>query len=48
VYGGAGYQLSSSWSAFAGYRYLSVDYNKDGFVYDIDQHGPMLGAIYRF
>jgi len=48
VYGGAGYQFSSRWSAFAGYRYLSVDYKKGGFVYDIDQHGPMLGAAYRF
>lgn len=48
VYGGAGYQFSSSWAAFAGYRYLSVDYSKDGFVYDIDQHGPMLGVTYRF
>jgi len=48
VYGGVGYQFSSSWSAFAGYRYLSVDYEMNGFVYDIAQHGPMIGMAYRF
>jgi opacity protein-like surface antigen len=48
AYGGAGYEFSSRWSAFAGYRYLSVDYKKGGYVYDIRQYGPMLGAAYRF
>lgn len=48
VYGGLGYELSNSWSVFAGYRYLSVEYDRDGFLYDIDQHGPMTGVTYRF
>lgn len=48
AYGGLGYEFSSSWSVFGGYRYLSVDYDRNGFVYDIEQHGPMTGVIYRF
>ena len=31
-----------------GYRHLSVDYEKNGFVYDIEMSGPILGAALRF
>jgi hypothetical protein len=46
--GGAGYQFTSSFSAVAGYRAAGVDYENDGFVYDVVQHGPILGAVFRF
>lgn len=36
-----------AWLGF-GYRYLSVDYDNDGFLYNVDQHGPVLGAAFRF
>lgn len=42
------YRLSDwAWIGF-GYRYLSVDYDHGGFLYDVDQQGPVLGAAFRF
>ena len=32
----------------AGYRYLVIDFAKDGFVYDMTHSGPMLGVSYAF
>lgn len=46
--GGAGYQFSPSFSAVIGYRAAAVDYENDDFVYDVVQHGPILGAVFRF
>lgn len=48
VYGGIGYDFNESWSAFAGYRALGIDYEKGDFLYDTIQHGPVLGAQIRF
>lgn len=48
VMGGAGYQFTESFSAVLGYRAAGVDYENDGFVYDVVQHGPILGAVFRF
>jgi hypothetical protein len=31
-----------------GYRGLGVDYSDDGYVLDITQHGPILGAMFQF
>jgi hypothetical protein len=42
-----GYQHSPAVSFFAGYRYLAVDYNRNGFIWDVDMHGPMFGASFR-
>jgi hypothetical protein len=42
------YRLNDwAWVGF-GYRYLSVDYDHGGFLYDVDQQGPVLGAAFRF
>ena len=46
--GGIGYEFSDTFSLVAGYRAVSVDYENDGFVYDIVQQGPILGAVFRF
>jgi len=46
--GGAGYQFTDSFSAFAGYRAVSVDYSDDGFVYDVVQKGPILAGVFQF
>jgi len=42
------YQAGKNWGVVAGYRYLSVDYDRHGFVYDADQHGPLLGVYFTF
>jgi hypothetical protein len=48
VFGGLGYEFSDIYSLIAGYRAVGVDYENDGFVYDVIQQGPVLGAVFRF
>ena len=48
VMGGVGYQWSDWFSTVAGYRALGVDYENDGFVYDVVQQGFFLGGVMRF
>jgi hypothetical protein len=48
VLAGVGYRWSQSISLVGGYRSLGVDYENDGFVYDVVQHGPYLGGVFRF
>lgn len=48
VMGGVGYDWSDSFSLFAGYRAVSVDYRGNGFVYDVVQQGPVLAGLFRF
>lgn len=43
------YNLGDHWGLTAGYRYFSVDYDDGkGFVYDMAQHGPYIGAFFDF
>ena len=46
--GGVGYQYNEWLSFVAGYRALGVDYDQDGFDYDVVQHGPILGTVMKF
>lgn len=46
--GGLGYKFNDTISAVAGYRAQGVNYSTDGFIYDVVQHGPILGMIVRF
>ena len=48
VMGGVGYQWTDHFSTVAGYRALGVDYDDDGFVYDVIQQGVALGAVISF
>lgn len=48
VFGGVGYNYNDWVSFAAGYRGTGVDYSSNGFVYDITQHGPIVGGIVRF
>lgn len=48
VLGTVNYVVNDSWSVSAGYKHLSVDYDDDGYVFDVDLSGPVLGATYRF
>jgi len=45
---GVNYDFSKSVSGKLGYRYLSVDYDKDGFLYDMASYGVYLGVGIRF
>ena len=45
---GVNYAASKDLSWKAGYRYLSVDYSKDAFVYDVGYAGPYLAVGLRF
>ena len=45
---GVNYHFSKSVSGKLGYRYLSVNYDKDGFLYDMATYGAYLGVGIRF
>ena len=42
------YQVRDWLSLRAGYRHLEVDYDHQGFVFDVEMSGPILGAGFRF
>jgi len=48
IMGGLGYEFTETSSVVVGYRALSVDYSNEGFVFDIVQRGPLMGAVFRF
>lgn len=48
VYGGVGYAFDRNWVASAGYRAFKVDYRDGPFIYDVLQHGPLVGVQYRW
>jgi hypothetical protein len=49
VEGTVAYRFSSQWRGFAGWRYLYTDYNNNnGFVFNTDLNGPVLGATFQF
>ncbi|KQV80490.1 hypothetical protein [Rhizobium sp. Root1220] len=45
---GVGYKFNDALSAVAGYRALGVNYENDGFVYDVVQQGPIIGVSFHF
>ena len=42
------WQAGDSWGIAAGYRYLSVNYRDEGFVFDVEQHGPFISGYLEF
>jgi hypothetical protein len=48
VYGGIGKELKKKYSMVVGYRYLDVDYQNGGFLYDTHMSGPIAGFNIRF
>ena len=48
LFGGGGYNIKSNIALIFGYRVLDVDYNKNGFVYDMKQRGPIVGLGFKF
>lgn len=45
---GVNWQFSPTFAAKAGYRYLYQDYDSNGFVWDMAQHGAYIGLGIRF
>ena len=48
LFAGAGYNVTPKIALIGGYRVLDVDYDKNNFVYDMNQRGPILGLGFRF
>jgi hypothetical protein len=48
VLGTLQYLLNDSISLEAGYRYLAVDYDDGGFLFDVALHGPIIGGSFHF
>jgi hypothetical protein len=48
VFAGAGYNINPKIALIFGYRALDVDYNKNNFVFDMNQRGPILGLGFKF
>ncbi|SDJ54010.1 hypothetical protein [Aliiruegeria lutimaris] len=45
---GATYEVNERFGLTFAWRYLAVDYEEDGIVFDVTQSGPLLGATFRF
>jgi hypothetical protein len=48
ILGTVDYRFADWFSARAGYRHLDVDYEDDGFVWDVELSGPIIGASFHF
>ena len=48
LFGGFGLQLNPQIALIGGYRHLSVDYNRNGFLFDTALAGPILGIGFKF
>ena len=48
VMAGATYAVNEWFGLTAAWRYLAVDYEDDGIVFDVSQTGPLFGATFRF
>lgn len=47
-FGGGGYNVKPNIALIFGYRVLDVNYNKDNFIYDMNQRGPIMGLGFKF
>ena len=48
LFGGLGYNLNKKVALVGGYRVLDVNYDKNNFLYDTNQRGPIMGVGFRF
>jgi len=48
LFGGLGYNLNKKVALIGGYRALDVNYDKNNFIYDTNQRGPIVGLGFRF
>lgn len=45
---GATYHFSDKYAVSAGYRYLDIDYDDDGFIFDGNLEGIQIGLMFKF
>ncbi|MEP4079696.1 hypothetical protein [Haloferula sp.] len=45
---GGGYKVNDSFGIYAAYRFISVDYSKTAFAYDVETSGPQIGLVFTF
>ena len=48
LFGGAGYNVTPKIALIGGYRVLDVNYDKNNFIYNMNQRGPILGVGFKF
>jgi hypothetical protein len=48
LFGGVGVNVGKRFALVGGYRDLNVNYDKDGFLFDMSLHGPILGIGMKF
>src|SRR4030095_16472041 len=48
LFGGLGYSITEKIALVGGYRALDVNYDKNNFLYDTNQRGPIVGLGFRF
>ena len=48
IFAGLGYAISERFSANAGFRYVSIDYDGGNAELDLNMYGPVLGFTVRF
>jgi opacity protein-like surface antigen len=48
LFGGLGYNLNKKVALVVGYRDLDVNYDKNNFVFDMSQRGPIMGVGFKF
>jgi opacity protein-like surface antigen len=48
LFGGVGYEFRENMSVLAGYRAVGVDYEGGELLFDVMQHGPMIGTVFEF
>ena len=48
LFGGLGYSLNQKVAFVFGYRDLDVNYDKNNFLFDMSQRGPIMGVAFKF
>lgn len=48
VAGLIGYNFYGDWMVTAGYRAIGVDYDRDNYIFDVTQKGPIIGIYAKF
>jgi opacity protein-like surface antigen len=48
LFGGLGYSINEKIALVGGYRALDVNYDKNNFLYDTNQRGPIMGIGFKF
>jgi hypothetical protein len=48
LFGGLGYDINKTIALVGGYRALDVNYDKNNFLYDTNQRGPIVGIGFKF